>query len=146
MITLQSVEKYIQLAQYDHCTGNVRLISRGSLNASENINTSGIFSELSGVFVALYPFKEKLFLRIGERCMSCDDIKVFVSGESLCRKLIVEKAGEKISVEYRVNLSKKFDNDPTPFVEDEHFDFGLLVSNILNSNQRRQVFEESNNN
>lgn len=141
MIWLQLNSKYDGLAEYDHAKGMFTIASRSTLGGKAPSKTDGIFAILSTVFVALYCYGQKLFLRIGDDCIPLtSDLIVTVSGDIKDRRLIVEKAGSVIAnIDYTLDMSDQFANDPTSFIEDEDFDFGLFVSNISKNNERQRV-------
>lgn len=152
MVLLRSNERHIDLAEMDHATGKYTMLPGGQSKNGARRDTCGSFSFLSGVFVALYCFEKALFLRIGEACLALgDDLVVHIQGieptqeliaqrARLDRTLIVEKAGSEITrLHYVYDLSGQFPDDPTPFIDDEGFDFGLWISNITKSPERQQV-------
>jgi hypothetical protein len=58
---------------------------------------------------------------------------------------VVSKKGEMVVAQvYSLDNWGKIKGDPTPFVEEEDFDFGLLIANIAGSPERQQVFIENN--
>ena len=141
MIWLQLNSKYDGIAEYDHAKGMFTIASRNTLGGKAPLKTDGVFAILSTVFVALYCFSQQLFLRIGDDCIPLtSDLVVTVSGDINSRKLRVEKAGVVVAhIDYTLDVSDQFPNDPTPFVEDEDFDFGLFVSNISKNSERQRV-------
>jgi hypothetical protein len=44
---------------------------------------------------------------------------------------------EPLLVRYQVVIDPPLDQDPTPRVEEEHFDFGLLVANVYSDPSRQ---------
>lgn len=46
---------------------------------------------------------------------------------------------ELTSVRYSISDSPRFSEDPTAFVEDEDFDFGLFIANLTSSARRRRI-------
>lgn len=141
MIWLQSNDKYDELAEYEHGKGTFTTASRNVLGSNVPSSTDGIFSILSAVFVALYKFDQGLFVRIGDQCIPlADDVIVTVSGNVNNRLLTVKKAGKEIvHFCYVLDGSKEISDDPTPFIEDEDFDFGLFVSNISTNEKRKRI-------
>jgi len=141
MIWLQSNDKYDELAKYDHGKGTYMIASRNNLGGNTPSSTEGMFSIMSTVFLALYKFEQGLFIRIGDQLISLtDDVIVTVSGDDEKRLLSVKKSAKDIAhLNYVLDSSKKFSNDPTPFIEDEDFDFGLLISNISTNEKRKRV-------
>jgi hypothetical protein len=141
MIWLQSNDKYDDLARYDHRNGTFTIVSRKTLDVNEPISTNGFFAMLSNIFVALYNFEQQLFLRIGDkRIPLTDDTIALVSGDASNRQLVVDKTGKEIAhLSYILDDSNQFPDDPTPFIKDEDFDFGLFISNISKNGKRKKV-------
>lgn len=141
MVWLQSNDKYDELVEYNHSKGTFTKASRNSLGDKAPSSTDGTFAVLSAVFLALYKLGQELFVRIGDQCIPLtNDVTVIVSGPANKRLLIVKKAGNEIAnFNYVLDASKKFSSDPTPFIEDEDFDFGLFISNISTNDKRKRV-------
>lgn len=144
MIWLQSNKRFNDLAQLDPDTGVVTMQSRITLGNKVPQNTEGFFAVLSTIFIALYKFGQGLFIRIGNECIPLtDDVIVNVSGNPKNRELIVEKEGQEITrLDYSLDQSKMIVDDPTPFIDDEDFDFGLFVSNISKNTKRKRIFQK----
>jgi hypothetical protein len=140
-IWLQNSDVYDELAELDPASGRYRVQRRQALRAGVAVKTDGTFALLGGVFAALYKFGDELILRVkGVAIPLGRDVSVSVSGPSNCRVLSVVASGrEVIRHEYYLDLSTKFPNDPTPFVEDEDFDFGLFVANVAKAPERQDV-------
>ncbi len=51
---------------------------------------------------------------------------------------ILENGNEVMSVIYRDGLKDWIENDPTPMIEKEDFDFGLFVKNALSDKDRQR--------
>ncbi|MFM8572752.1 MAG: hypothetical protein ACKOAU_14255 [Pirellula sp.] len=85
-----------------------------------------------------------LFIRVGDAVFGLSDgytVDVQASGPN--RVLRVMKGGvQYASVPYVVHSDATLSPDETPFVEDEDFDFGLLLSNISHSEERKRIMLE----
>jgi hypothetical protein len=141
MIWLQSNEKYNVLAKYDHADGSYALVYKTDLANKSAPNTDGIFSFLSSVFVAIYKYDQQLFLRIGGKSIPLtNDTVVTVGGDVNNRVLTIGTGGSCIvSLNYKLDKKDEFINDPTPFIENEDFDFGIFLTNISMSDERKRV-------
>ncbi len=91
---------------------------------------------------------DRLYLRVDGLCLEFDrETQVIVGGEPLDphaeaarRWICIERVGRELArLDYVVDLTKVFPDDPTPFVEMEHFDFGLLLVNLAASESRKRV-------
>jgi len=138
---LQSNERYDSIVDYSHSTATFSEVSRISLGENSPSRTDGFYSILSSTFAAIYCLDNALFVRIGGSCFALsDEITISVDGEAEDRTLLVLKAGKEISkLSYALDMSDQIENDPTPFVEKEDFDFGLFLSNISKSESRKRV-------
>ena len=146
MIWLQSHELYDSLVEYNHSDGSFTEISRksnlGNIATLSFIN--GVYSILSSTFVAIYRFEGQLFIRIGDNCIPLsDEVVVSVRGENNARELLILEAGKEVcKINYELDASRWFEDDPTPFIDEETFDFGLFLSNISKSESRKRIIEE----
>lgn len=141
MIWLQSNNRYDEIAQYDHVMGAFSIFSRNNLGSKTPNTTQGMFSILSNVFVALYKYRQELFVRIGNQSIPLtNDVVMAVSGDMKNRLLTIKKEGKEIAhFNYELNDQKIFSEDMTPFIDDEDFDFGLFLSNISTNDKRKEV-------
>lgn len=141
MIWLQSNETYNEIAEYDHFSGSYLIKSRDSVSKSSLSNIDGTYAFLSNEFVAIYKFGTEMFVRIGTHSIQLiGDVKITVKGDPASRKLSVKKNKEElVTVNYALNNSNVYSHDPTPFIDDEDFDFGLFISNIASNESRKRV-------
>lgn len=144
MLLLRSNRVFKNLLELDPVTGGNREFSQANM-ASASEKVSGFFDHLGGVLVAIYAFSGHLILKIGERAISITpEVTVVTTGAPNSRKL--EAFDNKIvlaTVTYAVTNISKFENDPTSFIENEDFDFGLFVANLIGSTDRKAVALEN---
>lgn len=98
----------------------------------------GFFAEVSGKTIGLAEYGNRLYVMLDKRAVEVDDsISVYYSADGQTRKLVIEKGADQFSVEYIT------DNEPIStqyYSEDEEdADFGLWLSNVLNSPIRRSM-------
>ena len=143
MLLLRSKRIFKRLLELDPITGSHRELESPG-NIGEPVKINGFFDNLNGVLTAIYVYSGQLFLMAGGKVINITErVDVAVSGPVGARQLRVSNEnGELMVVTYSVDNAKKFENDPTPFVESEDFDFGLFVSNIAASAERRSVVLE----
>ena len=134
---LQSHSRYDCLADFDHATGQYRLLSKAAVGG--NPETKGWFDILSSEFVALYRTDWQLFLRIGEiSLVFTDDVQIDVSGPSNRRQLTIKRGDETVStITYAIDPLFAIEDDPAPTGEPEDFDFGLFLTNIAHHKARK---------
>ena len=140
MIWLQSDERFNELAKYDHASGRFSIVCKDNNGSFDRVKTDGFFCLMSGQFVAVYVFDSNLFLRIGEFLLPfTEKISVAVADAGERNRLIVSNSGNEVcSLLYRRNSEGVIVDDPTPFVSDEDFDFGLFLSQLSKSAERRR--------
>jgi hypothetical protein len=138
MIWLQDSYYYDMLAHFDPDTGNYELSSR---KQEANIEIDGLFIISSGIFMALYKCNSNLFVRVADTIVWLShDVIIEVDDNVEGRVLSIVKAGQEIMRHgYQLGPWSPIPNDPTPGVDAEDNDFGLLISNISKSNERKSV-------
>ncbi|WP_216214233.1 hypothetical protein [Amycolatopsis aidingensis] len=100
---------------------------------------SGHYDYIGGILTVLYRFKGELFIRLGERDFEVSKIESIwhlKKGEN--REFgLTTKDGSNVKLEYSGKLADSIDVvDMTPFSEEEDFDFGLFVKNVINNPDR----------
>jgi len=141
MIWLQSKQFFDRVAHFNPITGEYNLLSKKLQQNGNNIDTKGQYDFLSGAFFAVYKYGDNLILRVDKKTFCIDDdLVVNVKGDLSDRIVsIIYKHKEVLTLNYTLDGTVKFDNDPTPFVDNEDFDFGLFISNITKSKSRKNV-------
>lgn len=141
---LRSSSVYKKLADYDLSTKKYRIVSLDDLPDSVQIRISGSFEILSSTFLAFYSAKRQVFLHVGEECFPVtDDVIATVSGPSEKRVLTIQRSGKEIAkINYALDPSRVFENDPTPFIEPEDFDYGLFLANVTGNAERKKRYLE----
>ena len=101
---------------------------------------AGSFSLINEMVVSLYRIHGILYFRIGDREFELtDDISSTVETDGNYRKFRLLN-GENVLVDLTYLIPESeipLSTDPTPFVEEEHFDFLLFVNNVLTEPGRR---------
>ena len=146
MLILQSKSKYSRLLELNHSDGTYRETQRIAVDgAFPKIKINGVFDFLGETLVALYAIAGYIVLRIGNKVIPLNKgIEVVVNGDLSSRFLRVnQNENEVASVRYSISDAPAFDDDPTPFVESEDFDFGLFAANLASSADRRSVALEN---
>ncbi|MBN1254275.1 MAG: hypothetical protein JXA50_03285 [Deltaproteobacteria bacterium] len=141
MIFLQNNNNFDEIAEYDTETGNYYLHLKSTLKSKQPIKTNGFYAFLSDMFFALYVDKGELKLRFTKSIIILsDNIKIEISGKPESRNLqIIEDRNILFEHKYSIDIPNNFQDDPTPFVEDEDFDFGLFIANISKDKIRKKV-------
>jgi hypothetical protein len=140
MLYLQSKSKYTAIIMLDPSTGAYQEATRDS---SSNIKINGVYDFLDSVLVALYLHCGSLILRVGEQVIPLVSVvKISVDGKPSERKFSVAY-GEGQSLYLKYSVAEMLKEDMTPFIENEDFDFGLFVSNVLSDPSRREVLQRA---
>ena len=146
MLTLQSKNTYSRLLELSYEDGSYREARRVAVNGVlPTLKINGVFDFLNGILVALYAFGGNLFLRIGDDVIQIlGDVRVELEQNGFQSKLTVMRDGRAlVLLNYPKSASGKIKDDPTPFVDDEDFDFGLFVKNLVSDPKRRNVALEN---
>ncbi len=143
MILLLSKNRYDKLAFLDFETGDLEFRSRDNEFDPPINSIQGVFSKMGRHILCLYRYKDALYFRANEKNVELTaESKVLL--ENLCcrrRRLTVKQKGGKVcQITYFRPISLIPPSlDPTPYVEEEDFDFGLFVYNVANDPERRAV-------
>jgi hypothetical protein len=142
---LQSHRSFDTMARYDPATGQVEIFSRSARPDRATGPLSGVFGEIGRGRMLLYRTAGVLCLEVGglRLPMAGLDIQVRVEqGHRLLR--IVSEGRVIVALPYEPpHLDPPLSADPTPFIEDEDFDFGLFLQNVSRdpSRQARMYLE-----
>jgi len=143
MILLQSNDRFDDLAKLDTSTGRVSWFSRQVVDltiASSPIR--GHIAQLCGHTLCFYRKAKVLHFRV-------DDEDLELTEETQVELVRVRDAVNCITVlrngvplftwtYHRPVIDPLLEYDPTPFIEEEQFDFCLFVYNVMNDPDRRE--------
>ncbi len=130
-----SHDAWANLAEFDSVTGALREFARGDV---EEAAVQGHYARLSGTTAVLYWVSGSLWLRLGDvvRDVGGETVEVEWAASGGRASLSLAEDGEQVaSVHY--TPGPYFEDDPTPAVKAEDFDFGLFVRNVLADPARR---------
>ncbi|MBX3421510.1 MAG: hypothetical protein KF752_08140 [Pirellulaceae bacterium] len=139
LIYLQDWDQYDRIAQIDGKSGELQLLPMN--DSSLSLRTTGRFTDQVGAILAFFAADGVLFLRLNDFvCEFTDSVDIRLLGVSSDRRISVYRDGvELYSTACRVNVTDKFDDDLTAFVDDEDFDFGLFLMNVSKSPDRKAI-------
>lgn len=139
-IWLQSQDTFNTLARLDPSTGEYSLIDRGTPGASVPGKADGIFAILNDKLAGLYVLNDRLLFQLEHEAFELDDeTTVEVSGPDNHRLLRVIRQGTPVAKHVYGVTAQRFADDPTPMIDDEDFDFGLVASHISKDASRKRV-------
>jgi len=139
---LHAHASFHRIAIFNPDTGDVEQRNRADAGEWLKEPLAGHYGKLAGTMVILYRLDDTLRLRIG-----ADDFPLCCASRVEWRSaggvsvLEVERDGDTTSLSYpEVSLIA---GDPTPFVELEHFDFGLFIANVAADEDRtRRIYRD----
>ncbi len=148
MILLQSMEKYDELIEFDPISGVKRKISKKVQPDYSGRAIQGSFSELGDHLIFLFRIDDNLHLIIDNKEVTLPVyIKVIrfedISDGTISLKIIDNISNKVVSeLKYqKPNIYPPLNLDPTPFIDEEDFDYGLFLSNVLNDiNRRNRIY------
>jgi hypothetical protein len=131
---------YDRLAEFDPSTGKLDEFSRSADSRRAEGAIMGFYDTLGGTRALLFRLAGVLYLQIGAERVSLADHAIELHNVSPRRLLRVLSRGVKvIEAAYDApETDPPLSEDPTPCVEEEHFDFGLFLAN-LSRNRSRQA-------
>lgn len=128
-----------QLAELEPSDASVRLLSRRH-HPELTASIVGRFSFINEMMVSLYRIHGVLYFRITDQEFELtEDTSSTLETDGNNRKFRLLQ-GEEVLVDISYltpELEIPLSIDPTPFIEEEHFDFLLFVHNVLTQPGRR---------
>jgi hypothetical protein len=144
IITLQNYDDSFEFATY---CANQEQFEVYRVDSPSQVKISGRFSHMGGILVKIFRLDDNLLLlEIAEERYVFENLKIVThdverisDGFKIFQKRhIVIQEGERAIFDTDYDeIGLTFENDWTPMIEDEHFDFGLFLEN-LSSDPKRQ--------
>jgi|SRR5687768_8586684 len=128
-----------QLAELDLRDSSVRFLSRKQ-HPELSASVAGSFSIVNEMMVSLYRVHGGLYFRVGDQVFQVtDDTTSTLETDGKNRRFrLLERENVLVDLTYLTpELEIPLSIDPTPFVEEEDFDFLLFVHNVLTQPGRR---------
>jgi hypothetical protein len=140
-LLLRDFDQYNRYAKMPSIGAEMQTIDFVEGQLSSDCKCQGSFWMDSRSFFALARIDGKLIARIGDAVFELsNDITIRVQEKAPDRTIVVLRDGVSwLSMPYEVGVEDAFSSDETPFVEDEDFDFGLLLANISQSEERKRI-------
>jgi hypothetical protein len=141
MILLQSQDKFNDLAQLDTATGQIFWLSRCTHPEAVAQAVCGHIARIGEHILCLYRLGGVLHFRIDSADWELnEEIEISLQDiqEGKNRLTIARQGVPLVSLDYRRSVIRPpLAVDPTPFVEEEDFDFCLFVCNVVNDPDRK---------
>jgi hypothetical protein len=136
---LKNHTTYDKMCEYDPVTGALTTFFLRVEPQRMPSEISGFFDHLGGKLVVLFRLAGILYLQVESQRIPIDNHTVEVQtvhGHRVLRVLTNGKAELEIRYEPPI-IDPPLSEDPTPFVEEEHFDFGLFLANLSRDRGRQ---------
>ena len=140
-VLLQSQDRYDDLIELDTASGQITWHSVKNEPHLREGTIDGHFSKLDGKMAALLRENGVLHFRVNQLDVELsDDTEAVWERRPGLHTLTLTRDGKRIlRLAYSPPvIDPPLEVDPTPFVEEEHFDFGLFVHNVLQDKGRRE--------
>jgi len=137
---LQSKDEIDKLMELDPITGRHQILSRKQHPEIASMRLSGGYSIVNGMIVCLYRLDNALYFRLGEEEVKIADdaTSILVREDGYRLFQLLQNGNLLINFRYRSPVYEVSPHmDPTPFIDEEDFDFFLFVHNVLNQGDRR---------
>lgn len=123
----------------------------GETNETENVENlilSGFAERLCQSHIGFFEYKNDIYFFVSDERFKLNEKSQFEHqplGKTRKLTLIIDKSVKKV-IEYKI--PELLEDDFTPFVEEEDFDFGLFLKNIFSDKERisRVLKELTSNN
>ena len=142
MIILQSHDQFDLIGRFDPSTFHIEKFSKNAQTSVQSFPIQGSFSEVEGRHTYLYRERGLLFFGLDDNLFEVTDDTIAVIerlNKNMNRFNLIQGSNILISVDYyRPKNFPPLGLDPTPFAEEEDYDFLLFVTNVLGDQGRRK--------
>jgi len=145
-IILECYYKYYKYANY---IPSEKKFESYQIDSSLQVKHSGFYSYLDGVLIKIFRLGDSpLQLEIEEDRCVFEDLKITTRDVERIRddykifqkRHIIIQEGERVIFDTDYDeIEVTFENDPTPMIEDEDFDFGLFLENLSKNRVRQKL-------
>jgi hypothetical protein len=133
---VDSYDTYGKAGFFNPETGALQEVERSEADLRETA-LRGHFAYIGGSVVVFYRLDDDLLLWLSGHAWHAASPLVSWSKEGSESCLTVQgDGGTRVQIKYQVEVRDQ--DDPTPFAEEEDWDFGLYVINVLNDPLRRE--------
>jgi hypothetical protein len=143
---VESQDRFEDVGDFDPRSGRLVELKRNEPAARRLLTESlrGHYARLSDKLAVLYRDDGDLWLRLGEHAVPLraqpPSVRYERTDRQHARLALLADGAEVAAVEYRPGptIGPPLDEDPTPFIDAEDWDFGLFVHNVMTDDGRRQ--------
>lgn len=154
---VSSHDTYAEVGEFDPATGNLTTFDRDSApNADQPLR--GLYQRLDDTTVVFYRDAGQLRLRVGDLVLPADEAlslqwRLIDAAETDLNKHVAEDGAAELTITTpdTTPVVLRYPSGPpeiplaldtTPYVEYDHWDFGLFIKNILEENGGSSLFVE----
>jgi hypothetical protein len=142
MVLLQSMDKFDNLAELDTGTGQISYFSRRANPKAASRPIRGAIAQLHGRTLCLYREAGALHFRVDNEDFELTEkthVELVRTQDDVNRITVLRNGVPLFTWTYqRPAIYPPLELDPTPFIEEEDFDFCLFVHNVVNDPSRRK--------
>ena len=131
--------EFDKMGEYNPVTGTLSTFSRKAEPGRVPAQISGLFDQLGGKLILLFRLAGVLYLQVDGQRIPIGDHAIDLRSVN-GRRVLRVRSGSKSVLEVMYNppiIEPPLSEDPTAFVEEEHFDFGLFVANLSKDKSRQ---------
>lgn len=140
-ILLQSFDSIGELVELDPDSRNIQSFCKVEHDNAGKESICGFYATLGDKTLAFYLHEDHLYFQVNESYyVIAENPRVELDYKGVGATLRLEiKSDTTLKISYeRPILVVPLEEDPTPFVEEEDFDFGLFIFNILTHQARKE--------
>ena len=151
-----SHQRYPETAEFDPASGTLTVTADRPATPNAELRTQGLYAQLGESTVVFFNSQRRLYIRVGRTNFPVDEelnLEWRLLRPSEYDKIsnLVHRAESELILSRpesgRVQLrypsgppsGQPLDEDPTAFISDEDYDFGLLIRGIITDSERRNV-------
>jgi hypothetical protein len=140
---IQSFDRHSEVAEFDPMSESIQTMARSSTLPT---GLAGHYAHLDDALIVLYRDGHNLWLKFGDtRVPLHPSSRAEYYRAGARRSLRVQSDSKDLQFTYHLKeLDPPLSIDFTPGVEEEDFDFGLFISNVVNNPERQErLYRES---
>jgi hypothetical protein len=120
----------------------MRLVRKNEFRENEEIRICGIFTEIKNKYLSLFREGNKLYFVIDSDIYLIDDtssVDIKKIEKNKYQLSLFDDDNIVATYDYvKPHINPQLGLDPTPFIEEENFDFCLFIKNVVNDKDRRE--------
>lgn len=136
---LQRYTVFDEIADFEPDSGSFAVHSRAATLQQGEIRVAGHFDYIGEKCILLFRLGGVLYVQLDQQRLTMADHFVEVRAEAAHRVLRISGDHVILEIEYDPPIiDPPLVDDLTPFVEEEHFDFGLFITSVSHDHSRQE--------